>query len=583
MTRLFYWLKRMIEQSTGFVTHPLRRWLLIGLFSVAGLLLLWRAFYLQILNKDFLRSYGDARSVRTVTIPAHRGMIVDRNGEPLAISTPIDSVWATPKKALADEARLPKLARLLEMDVNSLRQMLTDRIGREFVYLKRHVEPGVADAVDALALPGVYLQREYKRYYPAGEVGAHLIGFTNIDDSGQEGIELAYDNWLRGVPGEKRVLKDRLGRVVQDIESIQPASPGNTLNLSIDLRVQYLAYRELKSAVLFHRARGGSLVILDAKTGEVIALAVQPSYNPNNRSGLKSDNYRNRVVTDVFEPGSTIKPFTIAAALLSGRYTTQSEVDTSPGYFKVADHTIRDDSNYGTIDLATIIRKSSNVGASKIALSLGPKPLWELYSRLGFGQVTASGLPGEAAGVLNYPQSWSEMELATIAFGYGLSVNALQLARAYTVIANDGVMRPVSLQKVESIPDGIRILPVQTARQLRAMLESVTETGGTGRKAAVPGYHVAGKTGTVHKVTVGGYAEDRYMSLFAGIAPSRDPELVMVVVIDEPLGDKYYGGQVAAPVFSRVMQGALRILNIPPDDLPSFANKILMADTGRDR
>ena len=572
----------MIEKPVGFITHPVRRWLLIGLFSMAGILLLWRAFYLQILNKDFLRNYGDARSVRTVTIPAHRGMIVDRNGEPLAISTPVDSVWATPKKVLTDEAMLPKLAKVLGMDANYLRQMLKDRIGREFVYLKRHVEPELAEAVDSLEISGVYLQREYKRYYPAGEVGAHLIGFTDIDDSGQEGIELAYDHWLQGVPGEKRVLKDRLGRVVQNIESIRPASPGNTLKLSIDLRVQYLAYRELKSAVLFHRARAGSLVILDARTGEVIALAVQPSYNPNNRSGLKSENYRDRVVTDVFEPGSTIKPFTIAAAMLSGSYTAQSKVDTSPGYFKVADHTIRDDSNYGTIDLATIIRKSSNVGASKIALSLGPKPLWELYSKLGFGQVTASGLPGEAPGVLNYPQSWSEMELATIAFGYGLSVNALQLARAYTVIANDGVMRPISLQKIESVPEGKRIMPAEIARQIRSMLESVTETGGTGRRAAVPGYHVAGKTGTVHKVSDGGYAEDRYMSLFAGIAPSRDPELVMIVMIDEPLGAQYYGGQVAAPVFSRVMQGALRILNIPPDDLPSFDNRILMADTGRD-
>ena len=572
----------MIEKPVGFITHPVRRWLLIGLFSMAGILLLWRAFYLQILNKDFLRNYGDARSVRTVTIPAHRGMIVDRNGEPLAISTPVDSVWATPKKVLTDEAMLPKLAKVLGMDANYLRQTLKDRIGREFVYLKRHVEPELAEAVDSLEISGVYLQREYKRYYPAGEVGAHLIGFTDIDDSGQEGIELAYDHWLQGVPGEKRVLKDRLGRVVQNIESIRPASPGNTLKLSIDLRVQYLAYRELKSAVLFHRARAGSLVILDARTGEVIALAVQPSYNPNNRSGLKSENYRDRVVTDVFEPGSTIKPFTIAAAMLSGSYTAQSKVDTSPGYFKVADHTIRDDSNYGTIDLATIIRKSSNVGASKIALSLGPKPLWELYSKLGFGQVTASGLPGEAPGVLNYPQSWSEMELATIAFGYGLSVNALQLARAYTVIANDGVMRPISLQKIESVPEGKRIMPAEIARQIRSMLESVTETGGTGRRAAVPGYHVAGKTGTVHKVSDGGYAEDRYMSLFAGIAPSRDPELVMIVMIDEPLGAQYYGGQVAAPVFSRVMQGALRILNIPPDDLPSFDNRILMADTGRD-
>jgi cell division protein FtsI (penicillin-binding protein 3) len=571
----------MIEQSDSITTHPLRRWLLVIIFSSAGVLLIWRAFYLQILNKDFLRNYGDARSVRTVTIPAHRGMITDRNGEPLAISTPVDSVWAIPKKVLSEERSLPKLAAVLNMDSAQLKQLLEDRIGREFVYLKRHVAPELADAVNALQISGVYLQREFKRYYPAGEVGAHLIGFTDIDDSGQEGIELAYDHWLQGVPGEKRVLKDRLGRVVQDIESIRPASPGNTLKLSIDLRVQYLAYRELKSAVAYHRARAGSLVILNAKTGEVVALAVQPSYNPNNRSGLKGENYRDRVVTDVFEPGSTIKPFTIAAALLSGRYTTSSRVKTSPGYFKVADHTIRDDSNYGTIDLATIIRRSSNVGASKIALSLGPKPLWELYTQLGFGQITASGLPGESPGVLKYPQSWSEMELATIGFGYGISMNVLQLARAYGVIANDGVLQPVSLQKPESPAEGRRILPAKMARQIRTMLEAVIGPGGTGSRAAVPGYHVAGKTGTVHKVSDGSYAEDRYMSLFAGIAPSRDPALVMVIVIDEPQGAEYYGGQVAAPVFSRVMQGALRILDIPPDDLSPFDNEILMADTGR--
>lgn len=571
----------MIEQSNSVITHPIRRWLLIAIFSIAGMLLLWRAFYLQILNKDFLRNHGDARSVRTVTIPAHRGMIADRNGEPLAISTPVDSVWATPSKVLSEELLMPQLATALNMGVADLEQLLKDRIGREFVYLKRHVEPELAEAINTMKIPGVYLQREYKRYYPTGEVGAHLIGFTNIDDSGQEGIELAFDHWLQGVPGEKRVLKDRLGRVIQNIDSIRPASPGNNLTLSIDLRVQYLAYRELKSAVIHHRARAGSLVVLNAKTGEVVALIAQPSYNPNNRTGLKSENYRNRVVTDIFEPGSTIKPFTIAAALLSGMYTTQSRVQTGPGYFKVADHTIRDINNYGTLDLAAIIRKSSNVGASKIALSLGPKPLWELFSQLGFGQITASGLPGESAGVLNYPQRWSEVELATIAFGYGISMNVLQLAQAYAVIANDGVMQPVSLQKIEAEPEGKRILPVEMARQIRAMLESVTQSGGTGNKAAVPGYHVAGKTGTVHKVSGGSYAEDRYMSLFAGIAPSRDPELVMVIVIDEPFGAEYYGGQVAAPIFSRVMRGALRILNIPPDDLPLFDNKILMADKGR--
>ena len=426
-------------------------------------------------------------------------------------------------------------------------------------------------------MSGVNLQREYKRYYPAGEVAAHLVGFTNVDDSGQEGVELAFNDWLQGMPGEKRVLKDRYGRTVQNVESLRPASPGKALHLSIDRRVQYLAYRELKAAVQRHGARGGSLVMLDAKTGEVMAMAAQPAYNPNNRSGLKSENYRNRAVTDVFEPGSTMKPFTIAAALMSGSYSTRSLIQTAPGYVKVLDHTIRDERNYGTLDLASIIKKSSNVGAAKIALSLGPRPLWQLYSDLGFGLPTGSGFPGESAGVLNSYHNWSEVQLATIAFGYGISTTALHLAQAYDALANDGVMLPVSLTRLDKPVTGRRVIPAAIAREVRKMLEGVVQTGGTGLRADVPGYRIAGKTGTVHKTANGVYAEDRYQSLFAGMAPASDPDLVLVVVIDEPQGSDYYGGLVAAPVFSRVMQGALRILNIPPDDLPSFNGKALMA------
>ncbi|MEX2524677.1 MAG: penicillin-binding transpeptidase domain-containing protein [Gammaproteobacteria bacterium] len=554
-----------------------RTWLLVMIFITVTALLLWRAFYLQILNKDFLRNHGDARSLRTVTIPAHRGMITDRHNEPLAISTPVDSIWVTPREVLEEEEKLPQLAALLDMPAAELQQMLLDRTGREFLYLKRHISPELAVSVNDLAMRGVNLQREYKRYYPAGEVTAHLLGFTNVDDSGQEGIELAFDHWLRGTPGEKRVLQDRLGRVVQNVESIRPADPGRDLHLSIDRRVQYLAYRELKSAVQFYSARGGSLVMLDAGTGEVMAMAVQPAYNPNNRSGLKSENYRNRAVTDVFEPGSTVKPFTIAAALMSGMYSTESQIATGPGHVRVSDHTIRDIRNYGTLDPAGIIKKSSNVGASKIALSLGPKPLWNLYSDLGFGLPTGSGFPGESAGVLNSYHNWSEVELATIAFGYGISMSALHLAQAYAAIANDGVLQPISLQRQDEPAAGRRIMPAAVARSIRSMLEEVVSEGGTGRRAGVPGYLVAGKTGTVRKSTRGGYAEDRYLSLFAGMAPSSDPDLVMVVVIDEPQGEEYYGGQVAAPVFSKVMKGALRILNIPPDDLPSFNRNSLMA------
>ncbi len=559
---------------------PNRTWLLVVIFIAVTGLMLWRAFYLQILNNDFLRNHGDARSLRTVTIPAHRGMITDRNNEPLAISTPVDSIWVTPREVLEQEEHLPQLAAMLETRADELRQVLTDRLGREFLYLKRHVSPDLARRVNDLGMKGVHLRREYKRYYPAGEVASHLVGFTNVDDSGQEGVELAFDHWLRGTPGEKRVLKDRLGRVVQNVESIQPARPGKDLHLSIDRRVQYLAYRELKSAVQRHGARGGSLVMLDAKTGEVMAMAVQPAYNPNNRSGLKSENYRNRAVTDVFEPGSTLKPFTIAAALMSGEYDSDSKIATGPGYVRVSNHTIEDVRNYGTLDLAGIIKKSSNVGASKIALSLGPKPLWRLYTDLGFGLPTGSGFPGESAGVLNSYQNWSEVELATIAFGYGISMTTLHLAQAYAAIANDGVMQPVSLQRLDDSINGRRIMPAPVARKVRRMLEAVVQDGGTGRRAGVPGYRIAGKTGTVHKTTRGGYAEDRYLSLFAGMAPASNPDLVLIVVVDEPQGDEYYGGQVAAPAFSRVMEGALRILNIPPDDLPSFKGHTLMA--GRD-
>ena len=566
----------MNEPLTTTATHS-RRWLLVTVFVTAAGLLLWRAFYLQVLNQDFLRTHGDARSLRVVSIPAHRGIITDRNDQPLAISTPVDSIWVTPREVLQDDGKLPRLAALLGMGAADLRQQLQDRLGREFLYLKRHITPELAAAVRKLDMSGVNLQREYKRYYPAGEVAAHLVGFTNVDDSGQEGVELAFNDWLQGMPGEKRVLKDRYGRTVQNVESLRPASPGKALHLSIDRRVQYLAYRELKAAVQRHGARGGSLVMLDAKTGEVMAMAAQPAYNPNNRSGLKSENYRNRAVTDVFEPGSTMKPFTIAAALMSGSYSTRSLIQTAPGYVKVLDHTIRDERNYGTLDLASIIKKSSNVGAAKIALSLGPRPLWQLYSDLGFGLPTGSGFPGESAGVLNSYHNWSEVQLATIAFGYGISTTALHLAQAYDALANDGVMLPVSLTRLDKPVTGRRVIPAAIAREVRKMLEGVVQTGGTGLRADVPGYRIAGKTGTVHKTANGVYAEDRYQSLFAGMAPASDPDLVLVVVIDEPQGSDYYGGLVAAPVFSRVMQGALRILNIPPDDLPSFNGKALMA------
>jgi cell division protein FtsI (penicillin-binding protein 3) len=568
-----------MKQEQIIVTYPVRRWLMLTVFVGATLCLLWRAFDLQIQNQDFLRNHGDARSLRTMKILAHRGNITDRNGEALAVSTPVKSIWARPRQLLESSDDLVELAEILKTNTGALHELLKNRVHRNFVYLKRQSKPQVANAIEALQLPGVYIEREYKRFYPSGEITSHLLGFTNVDDKGQEGLELAFDQWLQGASGSKRVLQDSLGRVFADVESIKASKPGKALELSIDRRIQYLAYRELKAAVIYHRARSGMLVMLDVNTGEVMAMVNQPSYNPNNRSGLKSDHFRNRAITDVFEPGSTLKPFTIAAALQSGLYQPDSQIETKPGFLKVGNHTIKDHKNYGKLDLMNILKKSSNVGASKIALSLGPEKIWQTYVNIGFGQSTGSGFPGESSGLLNDYSSWSEVELATMSFGHGIAVTALQLAQAYSVLAGNGVLRPVSFQKIEEEVTGKRVLPSWVVKHVNNMLETVVHEGGTGLRAAVRGYRVAGKTGTAHKAASGGYAGDRYVSVFAGMAPLSNPQLVMVVVIDEPQRGEHYGGLVAAPVFSNVMRGALRILNVPPDDIPSFESKIVVADS----
>ena len=540
-------------------------------------MLVWRAVDLQINHKEFLENQGKARHLRVVTIPANRGTILDRNGEPLAVSTPVESVWANPQELAGGRQDWPKLARLLGVDADRLHRLIAERMDREFVYLKRHVDPDVAAGALAVGLPGVYLQREYRRYYPAGEVAAHLVGFTDVDDGGQEGMELAFDDWLRGVPGSKRVVRDRLGRIVEDVESIQPARPGKALTISVDRRIQFLAYRNLLAAVQRHGAEAGSLVVLDVLSGDVLAMVNQPSYNPNNRKDRVSARYRNRAVTDVFEPGSTLKPFTVAAALESGRFTPHSTLDTTPGYLRVGRHTVRDHLNYGVIDLATVIKKSSNVGASRLALSLQPKKLWEMLTRVGFGQTTGSGFPGESPGILTHHRYWSEIQRATIAFGYGISVTPLQLAQAYAVLANDGLLRPVRYYPDERAAEAQRVMSRRAAWQLRRMLETVTEAGGTGVRARVAGYRVAGKTGTVHKSTAGGYAQDRYLAVFAGMAPASRPRLVVVVAIDEPKGKEYYGGHIAAPVFAEVMAGALRLLGVGPDDPEVMAGVVSLS------
>ena len=538
---------------------------LFGVLAVAACGLLWRAVDLQLMDHGFLARQGDARYSRVAAIAAHRGTVTDRYGEPLAVSTPVDSVWANPKELALATEQLPRLARALKLDRNDLARRVTSNLDREFLYLRRHMQPADATRIKALGIPGVYLVREYRRYYPSGEVVGHLLGFTSIDDTGQEGIELAFDHWLAGEDGAKRVIQDRFGRVVQDVESIRPVRPGRDLVLSIDLRIQYLAYRELKAAIREQRAKSGSVIVLDVDSGEVLAMVNQPAYNPNDRDQINARTYRNRAATDILEPGSSIKPFVVAAALSSGKYSEQSIVDTSPGYIRVGVKPIEDKHNLGRIDLATILAKSSNVGMTRVALSLDPEQMWTTLTRLGFGQVTTSGYPGESAGLLPHWSHWRPIGIATMSYGYGLSVTPLQLAHAYATIGGGGQSRPVSFLRVDTVPVGDRVLDERVSRALVHMLESVVTPSGTGMRAAIPGYRVAGKTGTAWKSNAGGYSTDRYMAVFGGVAPATHPRLASVVIIDEPGAGQYYGGDVAAPVFSRVVGGALRLMAVAPD------------------
>jgi cell division protein FtsI (penicillin-binding protein 3) len=543
--------------------------LVLAFFSLIAAALAARAVHLQVLNKEFLNQQADTRHLRRERISAHRGTITDRNGEPLAISTPVDSVWANPKELAPAVDDVPRLARALGLDPQLLMRRITRSMDKEFLYLKRHLNPEQAQQVLALKLPGVNVQREYRRYYPAGEVTGHLVGFTDIDDEGQEGLELAFNHWLAGESGAKRVLKDRLGRSVENVESIRPARHGKNLRTSIDLRIQYLAYRTLKAAIQAHNAESGSIVVLDVRSGEVLAIVNQPTYNPNDRSQFSAERYRNRAVTDIFEPGSSIKPLVVAAALESGEFRPSSIVDTAPGYVTVGAKTIEDSRNLGRVSLTTILARSSNVGVTKLAMSLQPDQLWQTMTEFGLGSLTSSAFPGESAGLLTHFSNWKPISQATLAYGYGVSVTALQLAQAYAAIGNAGRMNPVSLVALDKPIEGEQVIAPDTAGSVRRMLEEVVRPGGTGTKAAVAGYRVAGKTGTAWKFAAGGYSEDKYISIFAGLAPASDPQLAAVVVIDEPSGELYYGSDVAAPVFADVMTESLRLLAVPPDALPA--------------
>jgi cell division protein FtsI (penicillin-binding protein 3) len=550
------------------VRLPVWRARLLLLLVFCGFMVLAaRAFYLQGLHNDFLQQKGETRYARVVEISAHRGMVTDRNGEPLAVSTPVESVWASPADADLSAEQRVKLARLLGTDAAELRRHLSDS-EREFVYLKRQLPPEQAAKVVQLNLPGVFLQREYRRYYPAAEVTAHVVGFTGVDDNGQEGIELAYQEWLAGKRGSRRVIKDRLGRIIEDVESIRAPQQGRDLALSIDQRIQYLAFRELKSAVAEHDAKAGSIVVLDATSGEVLALANWPTYNPNNRDTLRMARSRNRAVVDLFEPGSTLKPFTAAAALESGLVGPGSVIDTEHGRFTIGKRTIRDVHPEGFLTVSQVIQKSSNVGSAKIALAMAPQKLWAIFSAVGFGTQTRVGFPGEATGRLRAYQSWKPIEHATMSYGHGVSVSLLQLARAYSVFATDGELKQLTLIRRDQPFEGKRVVSRRTAQAVRKMLEMVTQPGGTATRAQVAGYRVAGKTGTAHKLDGAKYAADRYVSSFVGFAPASNPRLVIAVMIDEPGGKYYYGGEVAAPVFSNVMAGALRLLGVTPDAPP---------------
>ncbi len=538
---------------------------MVGLLLMAAFLaLVGRSFYLQIINNDFLQEKGDSRYLRDIEISASRGKVTDRHGDMLAVSTPMRSVWAIPADARTMNNEQKKaLATLVELKPRELDGKLASE--KTFVYLKRQVPPQVADEVARLKLPGVHQEREYRRFYPAGEMTAHLVGFTGVDDKGLEGVELAFQNALLGRAGARTVIRDRRGNIVEDVGATRPPQDGKDITLAIDSKVQYLAYSQLKNAVTENKAKAGGVVVIDTRSGEILALANWPTYNPNNRDNLTGAQLRNRAVTDTFEPGSTLKPLTIALALDKGKVRYDTIVDCAPGRLTIGRATVSDAHPHGKLTVAQVIQKSSNVGSSKLALSMQPKEMWEMFEGIGFGQVPQLGFPGEVSGRLRPWKNWKPIEQATMSYGHGISVSLVQLARAYSVFARDGDVIPLSLLKTDGpLLRGSPVFSPQTAREVRAMLEMVVSKEGTAPKAAVLGYRVGGKTGTAHKLEAGVYA-NKYVSSFVGIGPISEPRLVVAVMIDEPGAGRYYGGDIAAPVFAQVMGGALRTLGVLPD------------------
>lgn len=537
--------------------------------SLVALGLVWRMVDLTILNQAFLKRQGDARTLRVLSMPATRGIISDRNGSPLAVSTPVESIWINPNDFSPSTKQLKRLATYLETNPASIQSYLTQPNEREFVYLKRGLDPAVAEKIKALKIPGLFFQTEFRRFYPEAEVTSHLLGLTNIDDHGQEGIELLYERWLSGVEGKKRVLKDRLGHVVADVDLIQQPQAGHDLVLSIDRRIQYLAYQALSEAVQDFQAASGSVVVLDAKTGEVLAMVNQPTFNPNHRPAIPDSSYRNRAVTDLLEPGSVMKSFSIASALASGKYEPETLIETSPGWIMVNGNRVQDDhlppSGKGLMSLTEVLKRSSNVGTTKVVLSLPAENLLNLLTRVGFGNPTGSYFPGERNGSITPLAKTRSFVLATVAFGYGIAVTPLQLARAYSVFATHGRLVPISFLRVNQAVESQVVLKPTVADKMLSMLEAVVDDGGTAEPARIEGYRVAGKTGTARLTGAHGYMKNRHVASFVGIAPVSNPRLIVAVVVNDPRSGKYYSTQVGAPLFAKVMEGALRIMNVPPD------------------